>query len=43
MTRVGATDFKSEEYYGKLLAKYFDDENTIFCVSSDFCHWGQRF
>lgn len=31
------------EYYGNLLAKYFDDDNTVFVVSSDFCHWGSRF
>ena len=36
---VGSTNIKSEEDYGKILAPYFDDENTIFCVSSDFCHW----
>lgn len=29
-----------EDYYGKILAKYFDDENSIFIISSDFCHWG---
>ena len=26
--------------YGKVFAKYFDDENTIFCISNDMCHWG---
>lgn len=31
-----------EEYFGKLLAPYFDDENTIFVISSDFCHWGRE-
>jgi len=40
---VGNVDPKQEEYYGKLLVKYFDDENTLFVVSSDFCHWGKRF
>ena len=29
--------------YGRLLAPYFDDPGTIFCISSDFCHWGARF
>ena len=28
---------------GGILAPYFDDANTIFIVSSDFCHWGSRF
>jgi predicted class III extradiol MEMO1 family dioxygenase len=40
---VGAIDRKLEELYGDLLVKYFDDENSVFCVSSDFCHWGKRF
>jgi len=40
---VGGLDTSAEKYYGELLAKYFDDENTVFCVSSDFCHWGSRF
>lgn len=40
---VGQVDTKAQEYYGALLAKYFDDENTVFCVSSDFCHWGKRY
>ncbi|CAH03103.1 Mho1p [Kluyveromyces lactis] len=28
---------------GKLLQKYVDDEETLFILSSDFCHWGRRF
>jgi len=40
---VGMIDPDQEKYYGKLLAKYFDDAKTVFCVSSDFCHWGKRF
>lgn len=39
---VGSTDPKFEEYFGKYLVKYFDDPNTIFIISSDFCHWGKR-
>ena len=38
---VGEID-GNEEYFGKLLAPYFDDENTLFVISSDFCHWGPR-
>jgi predicted class III extradiol MEMO1 family dioxygenase len=30
----------SEEYYGKLLTKYFDRDDTLFIISTDFCHWG---
>jgi len=40
---VGAVDNDQEKYYGKLLAKYFDDDKTVFCISSDFCHWGKRY
>ncbi|KRX05425.1 hypothetical protein PPERSA_05534 [Pseudocohnilembus persalinus] len=40
---VGNLEYKTEQYYAKLLAKYFDDENTVFIVSSDFCHWGRNF
>lgn len=39
---IGNTDVKYEEYFGKFLAKYFDDPNTLFVISSDFCHWGKR-
>ncbi|WWC93045.1 AmmeMemoRadiSam system protein B [Kwoniella dendrophila CBS 6074] len=26
-----------------VLAKYWQDEETFFIISSDFCHWGTRF
>lgn len=26
-----------------LLLPYFEDENCLFIISSDFCHWGDRF
>lgn len=29
--------------YAKLLLPLFMDEKTVFVVSSDFCHWGERF
>lgn len=29
--------------YAKVLKPYFDAPNTIFLISSDFCHWGSRF
>ena len=31
------------EQFAQLLAPYFNMENTVFLVSSDFCHWGKRF
>ncbi|GJE86071.1 MEMO1 family protein [Phanerochaete sordida] len=40
---VGAIDKSKEEAYGKILAPYLAREDTMFVISSDFCHWGQRF
>ncbi|KAJ2785222.1 hypothetical protein H4R18_000673 [Coemansia javaensis] len=40
---VGALSFRSEAYYGGLLAPYLADAENLFVVSSDFCHWGSRF
>ncbi|XP_054796441.1 uncharacterized protein LOC129301854 [Prosopis cineraria] len=40
---VGCLSAEDEAMYGHTLAKYADDPNNFFCVSSDFCHWGIRF
>lgn len=40
---VGAISTAKESTYGKALAPYLADPETIFVVSSDFCHWGTRF
>lgn len=40
---VGSTTAKQQELYGKLLAPYLEDPGNFFVISSDFCHWGQRF
>ncbi|KAB2629435.1 protein MEMO1-like [Pyrus ussuriensis x Pyrus communis] len=40
---VGALKAESEAMYGQFLAKYVDDPQNFFSVSSDFCHWGSRF
>lgn len=40
---VGNASPSTEAKYGQLLAKYFDLPDTFFIISSDFCHWGQRF
>ena len=37
---VGNTSSDKEKMYGEMLAKYFERPNTIFVISSDFCHWG---
>ena len=39
---VGSLDPITQDYYSNILVKYFDDPNTIFVISSDFCHWGKR-
>ncbi|KAJ1950904.1 hypothetical protein FBU59_000461 [Linderina macrospora] len=40
---VGNLNFQKEKYYGEVLAPYLDDEENLFVISSDFCHWGSRF
>nr|CAG4643369.1 EOG090X09ZA [Ilyocryptus agilis] len=40
---VGSLTPDRETQYGRLLAKYLADPHNFFVVSSDFCHWGQRF
>jgi AmmeMemoRadiSam system protein B len=40
---VGATSGASERMYGEILAPYLIDPTSVFVVSSDFCHWGERF
>ena len=40
---VGNTNAEKEVLYGKLLAPYLQDPETVFVISSDFCHWGKRF
>ncbi|KAJ1669393.1 hypothetical protein EV182_008784, partial [Spiromyces aspiralis] len=40
---VGNLSYESEQAFGKLLAPYLQDPESIFIISSDFCHWGSRF
>eukprot|EP01132_Coremiostelium_polycephalum_P003949 gene3949-4932_t len=40
---VGHLNVELEKMYGELLYKYFDDPTNFFVISSDFCHWGERF
>ncbi|EDV93251.1 protein MEMO1 [Drosophila grimshawi] len=40
---VGSLNPEQEAQYGSLLATYFMDPTNLFVISSDFCHWGQRF
>lgn len=38
-------DIPEDKYlaYAEILAPLLMDDKTVFIVSSDFCHWGQRF
>ena len=40
---VGNISHSQEKEYGKILAEYMKDNETLFSISSDFCHWGMRF
>ena len=40
---VGSLSPNSEAKYGKIFAKYLQDPSVCFVISSDFCHWGDRF
>ncbi len=40
---VGALSESAEARYGKLLSRYLLDAQNLFVISSDFCHWGERF
>nr|CAG4641046.1 EOG090X09ZA [Eulimnadia texana] len=40
---VGSLSPEREGLYGRILSKYLEDPQNLFVISSDFCHWGQRF
>jgi len=40
---VGALSEAAEAQVGKLLAPFLADAQNLFVISSDFCHWGDRF
>ncbi|KAK8849469.1 AmmeMemoRadiSam system protein B [Kwoniella newhampshirensis] len=40
---VGHPDKTTTKKLSQVLGKYWDDEETFFVISSDFCHWGARF
>jgi len=40
---VGSLSSDKESMYGKILSQYLADPQNLFVISSDFCHWGQRF
>ncbi|TRX91412.1 hypothetical protein FHL15_007636 [Xylaria flabelliformis] len=40
---IGDNKGSEEKEFGALLAPYLRDPDNVFVVSSDFCHWGDRF
>jgi len=40
---VGSLTPDREAKYGAILAPYLSDPSNLFVISSDFCHWGNRF
>eukprot|EP00823_Brevimastigomonas_motovehiculus_P004431 TRINITY_DN292_c0_g1_i1.p1 TRINITY_DN292_c0_g1~~TRINITY_DN292_c0_g1_i1.p1 ORF type:complete len:367 (+),score=111.89 TRINITY_DN292_c0_g1_i1:117-1217(+) len=40
---VGSLSIKQEREVGAILSPYVDDVSNLFVLSSDFCHWGERF
>lgn len=40
---VGSISPTKEKLFGSILAPFLADKANLFVVSSDFCHWGQRF
>lgn len=40
---VGSLSTEKESLYGQIFARYLADPKNLFIISSDFCHWGQRF
>uniref|UniRef100_A0A915MSH7 Protein MEMO1 n=1 Tax=Meloidogyne javanica TaxID=6303 RepID=A0A915MSH7_MELJA len=40
---VGSLSTTRQQFYGRIFANYLADPTNLFVISSDFCHWGQRF
>lgn len=40
---VGSPSKDQEDQIADALMPYFQDDRTLFIISSDFCHWGRRF
>lgn len=40
---VGSLTTQEEGTYASILAPYLADPTSLFVISSDFCHWGERF
>ena len=40
---VGSLDNDQQDEYGRYLSKFFQEEDTMFVASTDFCHWGEKY
>ena len=40
---VGDNDFDTNKKIAEALYELYEDKNTLFVISSDFCHWGRNF
>lgn len=40
---VGDNDLRTNKEIGKALYELYEDPETLFVISSDFCHWGRNF
>lgn len=40
---IGDIDEQMQEKIAETLIEFYKDKQTLFVVSSDFCHWGKRF
>jgi len=39
---TGKLSYEEELIYAKTLSDYYGDDDNIFVISEDFCHWGKR-
>ena len=39
----GELTYEEEVKYGEILSPYLQDPETLFIVSTDFCHWGANY
>jgi MEMO1 family protein len=40
---IGQCSNEAQDALGQIFSKYIIENDTFFCVSSDFCHFGQKF
>jgi MEMO1 family protein len=40
---IGSLDAKTEKALGSVFARWLGDSESLIVISTDFCHWGERF